>query len=100
MNEPVEQAVQSADADEASVPAVRAKATVARHADKLASSKSAPSTPHKAQAVAVRHHKVKPGQTLSGIAEHYGVSVVALQKANNLGKRAAIKAGMQLKIPS
>lgn len=104
VNEPVEQplgpATQTADADEARAPAVKARSAVASRAEKPGSSKAAPGKSHKAQAVAVRHHKVKPGQTLSGIAEHYGVSVVALQKANNLGKRAAIKAGMQLKIPS
>ena len=45
-------------------------------------------------------HKVKSGQTLSSIAKRYNTSVASLQEANNLGKKAQIKPGMKLKIPS
>lgn len=44
-------------------------------------------------------HRVKRGQTLSGIAQRYGVSVQALRVANRLGPREAPKAGQVLRIP-
>ena len=57
---------------------------------------------HKAKVVAVtyRVHKVKSGQTLSGIAKRYNTSVSSLREANNLGSRSHITPGMKLKIPS
>jgi membrane-bound lytic murein transglycosylase D len=54
----------------------------------------------RAKTVKTHSHKVKPGQTLSGIAEKYGVSMAAIKKANKLGKSGDIRIGMQLKIPS
>lgn len=49
-----------------------------------------------------RTHTVTSGQTLSGIAGKYGVSVSSLMKANGLSKSAAgkIKPGQKLKIPA
>lgn len=46
----------------------------------------------------VTHHKVKKGQTLSGIAKKYHVSVSKLRKLNGLGKKSKIKSGQRLKI--
>ena len=46
-----------------------------------------------------RIHKVKSGQTLSGIAQHYNTSVAKLCKVNNLREKSRIKPGMRLKIP-
>ncbi len=54
----------------------------------------------KAGSNTARTHKVKSGQTLSGIAERYNVSVSQLKRENNLSKTAVIKPGMKLKIPS
>lgn len=54
----------------------------------------------KAKTATARTHKVKSGQTLSGIAAQYKVSVAAIQKHNDLPKSAVIKPGMKLKIPS
>ncbi|MCX6028212.1 MAG: LysM peptidoglycan-binding domain-containing protein [Chloroflexi bacterium] len=45
-------------------------------------------------------YTVRPGETLSGIASRYGVSVEALRAANNLGNANQITAGMVLVIPS
>ncbi|MDO9452268.1 MAG: LysM peptidoglycan-binding domain-containing protein [Stagnimonas sp.] len=54
-----------------------------------------------AKAVATaRTHKVTSGQTLSGIAAKYNVSVAQLKQHNNLSKSGVIRAGMKLKIPS
>lgn len=53
----------------------------------------------KAQSVAYRTHHVRSGQTLSAIAEQYRVSVSDIQRANNLGRSARIKAGQKLRIP-
>src|SRR5262245_6665416 len=45
-------------------------------------------------------HRVKAGQTLSGIAEKYGVSVQSLRLANRLGPRDQVRSGQVLKIPA
>jgi membrane-bound lytic murein transglycosylase D len=45
-----------------------------------------------------RTHKVRSGQTLSGIAAHYKVSVSDLRSANNL-KDSSIRVGQKLKVP-
>lgn len=46
-----------------------------------------------------RIHRVKRGETLSGIARHYRISVHSLSHANALASRNEIRAGMQLRIP-
>ncbi|MGH8460383.1 MAG: LysM peptidoglycan-binding domain-containing protein [Stenotrophobium sp.] len=53
---------------------------------------------HKARAYHV--HRVRSGQTLSGIAKRYDTTIGELREANNLGHSSHIKAGMVLKIPS
>jgi len=45
-------------------------------------------------------HRVRKGQTLSGIAEKYKTSVRAISNANNINKSHRIYAGKVLKIPS
>ncbi len=47
-----------------------------------------------------RTHVVKSGETVSGIAERYGVRQSVLMAANGLGARARIQAGQVLEIPS
>jgi membrane-bound lytic murein transglycosylase D len=50
----------------------------------------------------VRHgtvHKVRRGETLSGIARRYRVSVKALRRANAIRRDYALRAGMRLRIP-
>ncbi|HUP91758.1 MAG TPA: LysM peptidoglycan-binding domain-containing protein [Solimonas sp.] len=44
-------------------------------------------------------HRVKRGQTLSSIARRYKVSVVALQRANDLNGSSTIHPGMKLRVP-
>jgi membrane-bound lytic murein transglycosylase D len=44
-------------------------------------------------------HIVRPGDTISGVAERYGVSQSALRAANGLGSSSVIRAGSRLKIP-
>ncbi len=46
-----------------------------------------------------RYHIVKDGNTLSEIAEKYGVSLEELLMANSLGRGSIIKSGMRLNIP-
>lgn len=74
---------------EAAAPA----AVIERASSKRAASKAS-------QKSSARMHKVKSGQTLSGIAQKYDVAVATLQRYNNLSKSAVIKPGMRLKIPS
>lgn len=54
----------------------------------------------KAVSVSYKVHKVKSGQTLSGIAKRYNTSVDSLREANNLGRKSHIKPGQKLKIPT
>lgn len=44
-------------------------------------------------------HKVRRGQTLSGIAKHYGTTVRAIQRRNNLRNPSQVRAGQVLLIP-
>jgi membrane-bound lytic murein transglycosylase D len=45
-------------------------------------------------------HKVKAGETLSGIAKKYHVSLDNLRKANGLSAKKSLKAGVKLDVPS
>jgi membrane-bound lytic murein transglycosylase D len=45
-------------------------------------------------------HRVKQGETLSLIANRYGVSIDTIAQANNLNKKNLIVSGQTLKIPS
>ncbi len=45
-------------------------------------------------------HKVLPGETLSSIAAHYGVSVDDLQSTNNLSSPKLLQAGVWLLVPT
>ena len=44
-------------------------------------------------------HRVRPGETLSGIAMRYRTSVTSIARANNIHRRHFIVAGQTLKIP-
>jgi len=44
------------------------------------------------------HHTVRRGENISGISEHYSVSMVKLLNWNNLSKRSIIKPGQKLKV--
>jgi membrane-bound lytic murein transglycosylase D len=61
---------------------------------------AAPAMPvSEAAPVEGRVHVVRRGETLSGLAKQYGVSVQALRDANGLSERDQIRAGSSLKIP-
>jgi|GEM_PF-5797984 len=47
----------------------------------------------------VHHHRVREGETLSQIANRYGVSVAALTAANHLANPDRIRTGQQLCVP-
>jgi membrane-bound lytic murein transglycosylase D len=46
-----------------------------------------------------RTHTVKRGETLTGLARRYGVSVEALRQANGMSGRETLRAGAALRIP-
>ncbi len=47
----------------------------------------------------VKTYKVKAGDTLSGIAKHFGVSTMSVWWANDLDDKADLKQGQELRIP-
>jgi membrane-bound lytic murein transglycosylase D len=55
--------------------------------------------PRGTKASSARTHLVRRGDTLSGLAKRYGVSVSELRRANGLSERETLKAGESLKIP-
>jgi len=54
---------------------------------------------HLAAASGARHHTVRRGETLSGLADRYGVSQQALARANGLGLWTRILVGQKLTVP-
>jgi LysM repeat protein len=60
-----------------------------------------PATAHPTTALSAsaRQHQVRRGETLTGLAKRYGVSVQALREANGLSSGEALRAGVTLKIP-
>jgi membrane-bound lytic murein transglycosylase D len=46
-----------------------------------------------------RKHQVRRGETLTGLAKRYGVSVQALREANGMSTGDALRAGVTLRIP-
>jgi membrane-bound lytic murein transglycosylase D len=75
------------------IPAVAAPSALAMRAT------GAVGSSHRYRAVGGRIHRVKHGETLSGIARRYRVSVRALTQANALPNRDDLRAGMRLRIP-
>jgi len=66
----------------------------------MAATQSAAEPPALVTPPAPRVHVVIRGDTLSGIAARYRVTVAALTAANRLGERAVLKPGTRLVIPS
>lgn len=52
----------------------------------------------RAEAAAMKWHKVKQGDTLSGIAKKYGTSVKALCRLNNIKETKILQIGMKLRV--
>ncbi len=50
-------------------------------------------------AAAARTHTVRRGETLTGLAKRYGVSVDALREANGMSPEETLRAGVALRIP-
>ena len=65
---------------------------------KKAVADSPPKTVPKASAA--RTHTLKSGETLYRLSTKYGVSVAAIQKANNIKNPNAMRDGMKLVIPA
>ena len=47
-----------------------------------------------------RIHRVSRGENLTAIARRYGTTIAAIQNANALGRRTAIRIGQRLRIPT
>ena len=56
-------------------------------------------SPPSAKATSTRTHLVRRGDTLSGVARRYGVSVAELRRANGLSEGSTLRTGESLKIP-
>lgn len=57
-------------------------------------------TPSPTQSANPSTYRVVSGDTLSGIARRFGVSVSSIQQLNNMGSSTAIRVGQVLRIPS
>ena len=55
--------------------------------------------PPGAKPSSARTHVVRRGDTLSGLAKRYGVSVSELRQANGMSEGETLKAGEALRIP-
>jgi membrane-bound lytic murein transglycosylase D len=62
----------------------------------LAMQAAGSSHPHRS---AARTHRVRRGETLTGIARKYRVSIPALRRANAMRQDSMLRAGMRLRIP-
>jgi LysM repeat protein len=60
---------------------------------------SVPSAPRPKPQVPPAVHVVRPGETVSGIAERFHITVAAIVRANKLGPDAVIIAGQKLLLP-
>ena len=83
------------------MPAGRAAANAAAAAERAAPPAPEPRAarqPAAAPARAAATHRVVRGDTLERIARRYGVSVSAIQAANDMGRRTVIHVGQQLRI--
>jgi LysM repeat protein len=56
-------------------------------------------TPGTKPSSSARTHVVRWGDTLSGLAKRYGVTVTELRRANGLSAEMTLRAGESLKIP-
>jgi membrane-bound lytic murein transglycosylase D len=61
--------------------------------------KAGRSTPAMARAEA-RSHLVRRGDTLTGLARRYGVTIQALRKANDLSMGDVLRSGTRIRIPA
>jgi len=52
----------------------------------------------RAEAAAMKWHKVKSGDTLSGIAKKYGTTVRRLCQLNNIKETKILQIGMKLRV--
>lgn len=59
-----------------------------------------PRTQGGAPAIRQRRYRVRPGQTLSGIAASQGLSVAMLRQANHLHDDSLLRVGMLLRLPA
>jgi LysM repeat protein len=71
-------------------------------APKATTKKSTKDTPPKpaASKTTSKSHTLASGETLYRLASKYGVSVAAIQKANNIKNPNAMREGMKLTIPA
>ena len=77
---------------------VKSLAEKVERLEKRPTEKPKPPASPKAQAAppAKRYHKMKKGETLSGIAKRYGLSVEELRRMNKLSPKATPTAGQRL----
>jgi membrane-bound lytic murein transglycosylase D len=61
--------------------------------------RTAPRVEPSSERAAGKTHIVRAGETLTGLARRYGVSVQALREANGLSERETLKTGIALRIP-
>lgn len=71
-----------------------AKATATKAAGKPLAQQAKPAR------TSTRSHVVRRGETLTGLARRYGVTIQALREANGLSEDAPLRSGVRLRIPA
>ena len=77
-----------------------ALAPVAAEAEKATATQQLPAAPVPASASAPKHYAVRSGETLTGIAKQFGITVPELEAANGLKPAATLQIGKPLIIPA
>ncbi len=67
--------------------------------ERVEPAREAPAAPPPAKPPAARYHTVERGDTLWGISREYGVTVRAIEEANNLDDPGRLSVGQRLIIP-
>lgn len=99
----VKEVIKSSIAQKKAVEKMMSKARVVMDGKVISAPKSKSSKKkNTSKALSGKHSQyvVKSGNTLSGIANKYGISTSALRKLNGMDKKSVLKIGQKLKVPT
>jgi len=97
----VKEMIQNSIAQKRAVAKMMKKAKIVMNGKVIPSTSSQDTKSKKSMSSNGKHsiYVVKSGNTLSGIANKYGISTKALRKMNNMDSKSVLKIGQKLKVP-